>query len=472
MNYRTISTRCLTLAISALLLLVALTWLYGPGWADATSQAAIELTVRVSVAGDGAQADTDTNEAPALSADGRYVAFDSLATNLVPGDTNDEYDIFVHDRQTGATERLSLTSDGVQRRGISWAPVISDDGRFVAFASNAELVGGLYSDGWHVYVRDRQTGQTTRATVASDGTVGNGASINRPAISADGRFVAYASESSNLIAADTNNAVDAFVHDRYTGQTTRVSVASDGAEANGWSESPALSADGRYVVFASDASNLVTGDNNNRRDIFLHDRQTGATTLLSVRLAGASWSEDAHIPDISADGRWVAFTSPANDLVPGDSDDGDDIFLVDTSTGALSLVSVNSNGEKGNGDSDRLALSADGRLIAFYSQASNLVPDDTNDRGDIFVHDRESGRTWRASLGNSGEQGNGGSFTVGISADGHAVGFASFASNFVPGDTNEVSDIFVRYSLGGEISAYLPVVQGGVTVGRLRVSQD
>ena len=425
----------------------------------AAPDSVIFLTTRVSVASDGAQSAYETTGEPVLSQDGRYIAFDSLASDLVPNDTNDDYDVFVHDRQTGVTERVSLAEDGDQAYRTSWGPVISADGRTVAFTSNAGLVGGLYSDAWHIYVHDRQTDQTTRATVASDGTVGNGSSVEQPAISADGRFVAYASEATNLVAGDTNNAADIFVHDRQTGQTTRASMTSGGAQANGYSSSAALSADGRYVAFSSDAPDLVAGDTNNTRDIFRHDRQTGETILISRRLAGVSFAQDAHIPAISADGRWVAFMSRSNDFVPGDEGGDADVFIVDASSGAVSLVSVNTAGEKGNSDSNKPSLSADGRFVAFESGATNLTPDATNSLGDVYVRDVVAGQTWRVSLGTDGQQGNGGSSTPGISPDGRVVGFVSRASNLVPNDTNDEEDIFVRYST--EVTQlFLPVVRG------------
>lgn len=428
----------------------------------AAAVAFVFLTERVSVASGGAQSAHETNGEPVLSQDGRYVVFDSLASDLVPNDTNDEYDVFVHDRQTGTTERVSLAEDGDQGFRISWGPTISADGRTVAFTSNAGLVGGLYSDSWHIYVRDRQTNQTTRATVASDGTVGNGSSVEQPAISADGRYVAYASEATNLVIDDTNNAADIFVHDRQTGQTTRVSLATGGAQANGYSSSAALSADGRYVAFSSDAPDLVAGDTNNMGDVFRHDRQTGETILISRRLDGLSASDGAHIPAISADGTKVAFTSRSSDFVAGDTADAD-VFLADLTTGVISLVSVNSNGEKGNSQSEKFAMSADGRYVAFESWASNLTPDDANDHGDVFVRDVVAGETWLASLGADGQQGNGASSTPGISPDGHTVGFVSGATNLVPNDTNDEDDIFVRTAAGGDIVVYLPMVQGSVT---------
>lgn len=449
---------------ACVLVLPLLLSLYGLGLRPATADdaqpaaavARIFLTERVSVASDGAQSAYETNGEPVLSYDGRYVAFDSFASDLVAGDTNDDYDVFVHDRQTAVTERVSVTSDGGQGGGTSWAPAISADGNRVVFVSAAALSDGGWAT-WNVYLHDRPTGQTTRVNVATDGTPADQSSIDQPAISADGNVVAFTSEATNLVAGDTNNAADIFVRDLTTGQTTRVSVATGGAQASGYSASPALSADGRYVAFSSDAPDLVAGDINFATDIFRHDRQTGETILISRRLAGVGGMQGAFIPAISADGSKIAFTSRDNDFVPGDESDAD-IFLVDVAVGVPVLVSVNTAGEKGNSDSNKLALSADGRYVAFDSSAGNLTPDDTNGRQDVFVRDVVAGQTWRASLGTDGQQGNASSSTPGISPDGRVVGFVSAASNLVANDTNEEEDMFATTSME-VLQLFLPMVR-------------
>ena len=235
-------------------------------------------------------------------------------------------------------------------------------------------------------------GTTTRVSVASDGAQGNQDSF-RALLSADGRYVAFASDASNLVAGDTTYKEDVFLHDRETGETTRVSVASDGAQGDsGSGDEVALSADGRYVAFFSWATNLVPGDTNGDGDIFVHDRETGETTRVSVASDGAqandiSFLDDCY-PALSADGRYVAFLSLATNLVPGDTNGDDDIFVHDRETGETTRVSVASDGAQGNQDSFWPALSADGRYVAFGSFATNLVPGDTNNKADVFVHDR------------------------------------------------------------------------------------
>jgi Tol biopolymer transport system component len=192
-------------------------------------------------------------------------------------------DVFVHDRQTGQTSRVSVATDGMQANGESWNATISADGRYVAFESRASNLVPAYNNGtWDIFVHDRQTGQTSRVSVASDRSQANNYSW-APAVSPDGRFMAFSSGASNLVPGDTNDVGDVFVHDRQTGQTSRVSVASDGTEGNSHSGWPSISADGRTVAFESWASTLVPGDTNNTSDIFVHER-AGANQLSNVYL--------------------------------------------------------------------------------------------------------------------------------------------------------------------------------------------
>ncbi len=450
------------------------------------------ITERVSVASDGAQANS-ASAIPTISGDGRYVAFSSDASNLVPGDTNARDDVFVHDRVTGATQRVSVASDGTQANSDSAIPAISADGRYVAFWSDASnLIPGDTNGSADVFVRDRATGTTERVSVASNGIQANSYSYYT-AISGDGRYVVFSSHASNLVPGDTSAALDVFVHDRATGTTERVSVASDGTQANCDSDNypvisaiiisgnpdsdyPAISGDGRYVAFSSQACNLVPGDTNGTPDMFVHDRVTGTTERVSVASDGTQANSSSYYPAISGDGRYVVFSSSASNLVPGDllyrDIDGitNDVFVHDRVTGATELVSVASDGTQANESSFYSAISAEGRYVAFTSTASNLVPGDTNMHFDVFVHDRVTGATELVSGSSDGTQADNSSLYPAISAEGRHVAFLSYASNLVPGDTNGVSDVFVHErggSLGVVGTPSVLKVPGGVGVSGL-----
>ena len=265
----------------------------------------------------------------------------------------------------------------------------------------------------------------TRVSVDSQGNVANDTS-ERPALNADGSLVAFTSEASNLVSNDTNEGSDVFVHDRHTGHTTRVSVDSQGAQANNSSVGAALSADGRLVVFDSLASNLVSNDTNEGSDVFVHDRSTGRTTRVSVDSQGTEADSNSSLPVLSADGSLVAFISEASNLVPNDTNDTADIFVHDRSTGRTTRVSVDSQGTEADSNSSLPVLSADGSLVAFISEASNLVPNDTNDTADIFVHDRSTGRTTRISVERQDSQVYNLTGRLALSGDGRWAAFATY----------------------------------------------
>ncbi len=402
------------------------------------------VTSLISVSSDGTQTN-NYSYSPSFSADGRYVVFESLASNLVANDTNGFEDVFVHDRQTGVVSRVSIGSDGTQGNSRSWVPVFSADGRFVAFSTNTtNLVAGDTNGVQDVLVHERQTGITSRVSVSSDGTQANRDS-NAVTISADGRFVAFVSAASNLVSEDTNNAADIFVHDRQTSTTSRVSVRSDGAQGNGSSFEPSISADGRFVAFSSYAHNLLAEETiESWLDVFVHDRQTGITSLVSVSCDGTETNGLSQKPAITPDGRFVAFQSEATNLIASDTNRVSDIYIHDRQTGITSLVSVSSNGTQGNLTSYYPVLSADGRFVAFVSEATNLVANDTNGVADIFIHDRQTGITSRVSVGSDGTQGDKFSNAPSLSADGRFVAFASKSTNLVIGDTNGQLDVFVH----------------------------
>jgi Tol biopolymer transport system component len=373
-----------------------------------------------------------------ISADGRYVVFVR------------DPDVFVRDRVNGTTEKVSIASNGTSANAECASPVISADGRYVAFWSAASnLVPGDTNGTSDVFVHDRNTGITERVSVASDGTQ---ATVSfGPAISGDGRYVAFWSDATNLVAGDTNGAWDVFVHDRVTGVTERVSVASDGTQANSFSFGTAISADGRYVGFIGSASNLVPGDTNSSWDTFVHDRVTGTTVRVSVASDGSQGNQNSYSPSFSADGRYVAFESGASNFVPGATRAGD-IFVHDLVTGATERVSVSSNGTQANGFSSGPSISLDGRYVTFHSAASNLVAGDTNNAEDVFLHDRVARITERISVAADGGQATTDSYGPSVSADGRYVAFLSYA-RLVSGGS---SGIFVR-DRGGEVSVLKPL---------------
>jgi predicted RNA-binding protein with TRAM domain len=442
----------------------------------ATDPARGQTTERVSVSSTGEEGDAGTIWASSISRDGRFVAFTSEATNLVTDDTNGVKDVFLHDRQTGETTRVSVSSTGEQgnqRSGLSGTShvALSDDGRFVAFWSEAtNLVPNDTNGTADGFVHDRQTGETTRVTVSATGEQDNGTGGSGPqSISSDGRFVGIVSNATNLVPDGTNGLWHVFVHDRDTDEDgifdepgainmTLVSVSSTGRQGNGnTGASISIAGDGSLAVFESYATNLVAGDTNGHRDAFVHDLNTGETTRVSVSSAGEQGNGSSQLPRVSADGRFVAFASNATNLVPGDTNGERDIFVHDRQTGQTTRVNVSSSGQQANGVTwYGVSISAEGRFVAFASDATNLVPGDTNGDRDIFVHDRQTGETTRVSLTATGEQGNGGSSTSSISANGRFVAFDSTAADLVPGDTNGVSDTFVR-DLDGQIPYECPL---------------
>jgi len=411
-------------------------------------------TTRISLDSTGLQADGQS-QAPSLSlnSSGFLAAFTSSATNLVPGDTNAFDDVFVRDLGASgpSTTRVSIPTDGSQGSGPSSAASnsISADGRYIAFLSDATNLVGRDTNGFtDVFVYDQTSGLSTCVSVDSAGVQADNYSY-APCISADGRYVAFGSYATNLVPGDTNGKLDIFVHDRVSGLTSRASVDSAGAEADADSFGLALSANGRYVAFGSAATNLVQGDTNGVADIFLHDNQNGLTTLVSVDSNGFQADLDCYEPSISADGRFVAFSSAATNLVAGDTNGVSDVFVQDRQSGYTIRVSVDASGAEGNASSSMPSISADGRIVAFYSTAANLVPGDTNAWPDIFAHDSQSGLTTLVSVDSLGAQSDAGGYDPSISADGQCVAFSSTATNLVAGDTNAAWDVFVHESSSG-----------------------
>lgn len=281
-------------------------------------------------------------------------------------------------------------------------------------------------------------GTTTRVSVSSEGTEGNGDSV-APSISADGRYVVFSSSATNLVEQDTNAYHDIFVHDRWSGETERVNLDSAGAQAT-WdsylSQGRAISDDGRYVTFTSFASNLVLSDTNSHEDVFVHDRITGQTTLVSTTPNGTSGNNESRHSTMSGDGRYIAFASAANNLVEGDMPNVGGVFVRDREANETRLVSVASDGTAADSGGNHPSISSDGRYIAFDSLSATLVSSDTNNVYDVFVHDIATRQTRRISVAHDGTEGDAISSQPVISGDGRYVAFLTKATNLVTDDNS------------------------------------
>jgi Tol biopolymer transport system component len=398
---------------------------------------------RISTAADGTQVDA-YSYSPSISDDGRYVVFQSSANNLVSGDTNFAFDIFVKDLSTNSITRVSTAADGTQGNDYSQFPAISGDARYVVFSSYASnLVSGDTNYTEDVFIKDLSTNSITRVSTAADGTQGNNLSSS-PTISANGRYVAFQSSANNLVSDDTNGTQDIFIKDLSTNSITRVSTTADGTQGNNHSYSPSISDDGRYVVFQSYDSNLVSGDTNGSFDVFIKDLSTNSITRVSTAADGTQGNGYSVYAAISADGRYVVFTSNANNLVTGDTNGTQDIFVKDLSTNSITHVSTAADGTQANNQSLHAAISADGRYVVFLSGASNLVSGDTNGAYNVFIKDLSTNSITRISTVADGVLPNDSvDVRPGISADGRSVVFVSFASNLVSGDTNGYPDVFL-----------------------------
>ena len=422
--------------------------------------------ISVSETGGGAN---DRCLLPATNADASVIAFKSAASNLVAATLNGNVNVFVRDRLKGVTERIPARPDtGTEPNGDSFPPALDADGLGVAFGSEAfNLVRGDLNQSPDVFLYFRNPTPaiedlTLVPQTSGRGAGGGGAADLPPSLSADGQVVAFTSTADDLVPNDNNGFSDVFVNTQ--GVNELISVATVGGHAGesanaGSSGGAVNAADGCLVAFYSDATNLVAGDTNEARDAFVRDRCYGTTERVSVSTAGEQANgpsgASAELPAISADGNVVAFASDAPNLDGGDSNGFTDVFVRDRALQTTVLVSRNINGEVGNGNSNWPSLSADGRFVAFRSAASNLVPGDTNGKTDIFVVDllvpaASAGRIQRVSVGNAGNEANGDSTAPQIAANGVTVVFQSDASNLVANDPNgDLTDIFAGFNPRG-----------------------
>jgi Tol biopolymer transport system component len=421
--------------------------------------------------GDNGQQPNDETKKASLSDDGRFAVFESDADNLVAEDGNEARDVFLHDRLARTVERVSLSSNGDEANGDSDFPKLSPDATLIAFDSFASnLVENDTNNSQDVFLKDLETGIVELVSVSSTGEQGNGDS-SRPEMSADGRYVVFRSAASNLVSGDTNNVEDVFVRDRQLGFTTRVSVSTTGAEANdesGYYGTP-ISRDGRIIAFRSVASNLVLNDTNAKPDVFVHDRETGETTRISVSTDGVQGNSGSHLPAMNTTGRFIGFYSYASSLAENDTNFKGDAFVHDRNTGRTVRVSVSAEGVQGDGHGSRPVLSADGRYVAFASSASNMIPDDTNGWRDIFFKDLATGKVTRISVDSFGNEGNHNIDTPFMTPDARFISFEAYASNFVDNDINPGWDLFMHDRYGalcrGEIPTWVGTLGDDVILG-------
>jgi len=358
------------------------------------------------------------------------------------------------------TVRLSVDRSRNDGNGASSSPAMTPDARFIAFASDAsDLVRGDTNGVTDVFVRDRLRGSTERISVDSAEHEAHGPSFD-PSISADGRFVVFTSDAEDLVSGDTNHWSDVFLRDRLRGLTIRVSVSTAGAEGTEGSFSPVISPDGAIVAFVSQAPDLVPDDGNASWDVFVRDVAAGTTERVSVDTGGVEGDSGSFDPSLSHDGRLVAFASLASNLVPGDSNAFADLYVHDRTLGFTQRLTFAAGGGEPDENSRRPCLSDDGQLVAFESRATNLVASDLNGSTDVFVLDRSSGLLQRVSVDSSGAEADGACFSPSLCGAGRWVAFSSAAAHLVPNDLNGVDDVFV-HDLHTAMTVRVSVPAGG-----------
>ncbi|MGN6577603.1 MAG: TolB family protein [Nocardioides sp.] len=400
---------------------------------------------RVSVSLDGGEGDAWSYLGSSLSGDGRFVAFSSESSDLVEGDTNGVSDVFVRDRQSGTTERLSVGPGGSQSQGSSVSPRISDDGRYVAFLSDAtdlDVDGPTPAGG--IYVRDLLTSSTQRVFGSERGTIED----REISFSGNGRYVAFTT-GARLVERDRNGAraTDIYRVDVRTGKTRLVSLRRFRDRSGQRSWDPALSRSGRFVVFESSAR-LLRRDRNNLQDVYLRDMRRGSLRRMSVNSREVAADTGGSSPGISATGRYVVFSSAASNLGRKANDNGN-VFVRDRRRGTTHRVSVDRRGRQGNSVSlvtpGRPVISRDGRYVVFWSAATNFTHGDDNEEPDVFLRDRATRTTTLVSATGDGTPGDHESVSGVLSADGSTIAFTSRARDLVPGDRLWRADVFVRH---------------------------
>ncbi len=378
----------------------------------------------------------------AISAEGRMVAFQSEASNLVGNDFNGQYDIFVRDMRTGETTLVSVSTSGSSANGLSLQPSISGNGRYVVFESNASnLVADDTNGQWDLFMRDLQTQTTIRFSLDSSGNQATSRS-DSPVFAADNRYIVFHSDAA-LVPEDTNGATDVYRYDAQTRALIRVSTTATGAQANGSSIWPWPSADGNIVVFLSSATNLVSNDTNGWGDIFTKNIATGEVRRVNVSSQGIQSNNESIWPSISGNGRIVSFCSLGSTLVSGDTNNNWDAFVHDLLTSTTTRINVRPDGSQADSYTrSPTTITRDGRSVTFASLSTNLVVNDTNGFQDVFVRDLQTSTTVRTSFAYDGDQSGDDCFVPYIAADGRYLTFTSEANDHTPVDLFSGRDIF------------------------------
>ncbi|MBI3847877.1 MAG: PD40 domain-containing protein [Planctomycetes bacterium] len=398
-------------------------------------------TIRVSLDSMGIEANGGSTLA-SLNGDGRFVAFVSVATNLFPGDTNGVTDVFVHDLVSGETVLASVSAIGGPANGNSTSPALSSDGRFVAFVSNSQnLVSPpLAFSTAEVYVRDLVAGTTEIVSLSSTGAPADG-DCRMPSLSANARYVAFDSTASNLVVGDFNGAADVFVRDRVAGATERISVNASGAGASGGTAS--ISENGRFVAFLSVAPNIVPEGTGSNVQAVVKDRQTGFVFLASADPSDHPTVVSNRQPTMSADGRFVVFESGDGNLVSGDTNARPDAFLRDLVAARTVRVDLGASGNQLAGGATSPRLTADGRFVVFLASSSDVMPGTPGRATDVFVRDLQAGTTTWTSPSWIGAHLGSDCLNPAISGDGRRTAFETL-SILTPNDGNGVNDVFVH----------------------------
>ncbi|MFI6403397.1 TolB family protein [Streptomyces sp. NPDC050548] len=384
---------------------------------------------RISTGTHHTQAD-GASSAPAISANGRYVAFTSAATNLVTGDRNGVADVFLRDLRTGRTQRVA--------EGPASDPALSADGRYIVFATKAALTKGDRNGASDIYLRDLKTRRIERISTGHAAIPPRYELNYEPSISGNGRYVAYSTAAEDAAPGDTNGRDDVIVHDRRTGRNELVQFNTDGTEGDSDSFQATFGTDGRYVAFVTAARLDPAHDWTHGTNVYVRDRARGTTEQVSIPTRFV-YKSGSFGPSMSANARLVAFSSNVDSLVSGDTNKTTDVFLFDRTKQTTVRLSTAADGTQADGASQSVSLSANGRYAAFSSRAANLVPGDTDGVADIFVKDLRTGAIQRVTGAADGP-----SDTVALDADGGTAAFSSTATNLVPRDTNGVPDVFIH----------------------------